>query len=180
MDSVRSHLRCVALSLFSAVYFLLWVLYGCGHWTGALSGRDYSLLWNTNDCLLSRICFLHLHSTYPLLSLSLSPLPHPFLSLFLFHSFCHPMLNSLSILPSKPTILSLLPHISAPSRCQAPHNLTQSNTVANIHHTNFGPESCSSLSVELALSFTHSLTHPVAFFNGGFCLFHLLENKGFL
>lgn len=69
--------------------------------------KDYSLLWNTNDHLLWPICFFYLHFTYPFLSLSL--LHHLFLSIFLFHSFCHPMLNSLSILPSKPIILSLLP-----------------------------------------------------------------------
>lgn len=89
---VHHHSSCVVLSPFSAVYWLLGVLYGCGHWTGALSGRDYALHWNTNDHLLSPIRFLHLHSTYPFLSL----LHHPFLNLFLFHSFCHP----------KPIILS--------------------------------------------------------------------------
>lgn len=35
-------------------------------------------------------------------------------------------------------------------------------------------------SPRLSCSLFHSLTHPVVFFNGGFCPFHLLGNKGFL
>lgn len=130
---------CVVLTPFTAVYFLLWALYGFGHWTGAPSGRDCSLLSNTNDCLLSAICFLHLHSTLPL-------------SLFLFHSVCHPILNSLSVLPCKAIIPSLLPHVQHTLRLSAPLS---------------SPRRTRSLSLSV-------------FFNGGFCPFHLLENKGFL
>lgn len=70
-DSGHRHSSCVALSLFSAAYRLPGVLYGRGRWTGVLSGRrDYALLRNTNDHLLSPIGFLHFHSAYHFFSRS--------------------------------------------------------------------------------------------------------------
>lgn len=144
VDSGHSHSSCAVLSLFSAVYWLLGLLYGRGHWTGALCGRDYSLLWNTNDRLLSQIYFLHLRSTYPFLSL----LHHPFLNLFLFHSFCHP----------KPIILSLLPP-SPPAQCQALHTHTRSNAQPPRIQTHTLTLRTALLSPsKLLRSFTHSLT----------------------
>lgn len=149
MDTGHSHSSRVVLSPFSAVYWLLGVLYGCGHWTGALSGRDYSLLWNTNDRLLSPICFLHLHSTDPFLTL----LHHPFLILFLFHSFCHPKPNYSPSYPPHP--------ISAPSQCQALHTHTRSNASANTHHAHIHTLTLRTALLfpsKFAPSFTHSLT----------------------
>lgn len=116
--------RCIE-SFQRSVHWLLGLLYGCGHWTGALCGRDYSLLWNTNDRLLSQICFLHLRSAYPFLSL----LHHPFLNLFLFHSFCHP----------KPIILSLLPpaphHPCTMSSTAYSHTIKRTHTHHAYKHT---------------------------------------------
>lgn len=121
VDSGHSHSSCAVLSLFSSVYWLLGLLYGFGHWTGALCGRDYSLLWNTNDRLLSQIYFLHLRSTYPFLSL----LHHPFLNLFLFHSFCHPKPIILSLLP--PRTMSSTAYSRAIKRTHTTHTNTHSD-----------------------------------------------------
>lgn len=54
------------------------------------------------------------------------------------------------------------------------HNQTQP------HNTHTLWRSVPLSSPHLSWSLFHSLAQPVVFFNGGFCPFHLLENKGFL
>lgn len=151
---------------------LLWILYGCGHWTGALSGRDYSLLWNTNDCLLSLISSSSLTPHSPLLSISPS-------SVHFSRSFA-PFVTRCSTLPqSSPQnqLFSLFLPTSLP-----PHEVKHSIIAHNQTQLRTYTTQTSVLSPALLSSSTcsHSLTHPVVFFNGSFCPFHLLENKGFL
>lgn len=122
----------------------------------ALSRRDYSRLWNTNDALLSAICFLHLPS---ILFLPLFPPPSISLSLFLFHSFCHQMSNFLSILPSKLIILSLTPPHLGPLTVS---NTAYSHTIKHIRkdtqHTHTSVLSSPLLSPRLTFSLVHSLS----------------------
>lgn len=122
----------------------------------ALSRRDYSRLWNTNDALLSAICFLHLPS---ILFLPLFPPPSISLSLFLFHSFCHQMSNFLSILPSKLVILSLTPPHLGPLTVS---NTAYSHTIKHIRkdtqHTHTSVLSSPLLSPRLTCSLVHSLS----------------------
>lgn len=81
------------------VFSVIGVLYGCGHWTGAVGGRDNALLWNTNDHLLS-------------------PLPRP-----PSPSISQPLPLSLLLSPETNST-----SISAPSQCQALHTDTQTHS----------------------------------------------------
>lgn len=156
-DSGHYHSSCAVLSLFSTAYRLLGVLYGCGHWTGTLSGGDYALHRNTNDHLLSRRCFLHLHSAYP----------------FLCRSSTIHFSTSFTLFVTR-NQLSRPPHgtsIPTPSQCQELHTHTQSNATTKHTHTLWRSVLLSS--PHLSWSLFHSLTRPVVFFNGGFCSFHL-------
>lgn len=125
-------------------------LYGCGHW-------DYWLLWNTNDGSLSALPLLppSLHKTLPLCCVH-----------------CHLMLISHSIFLSNPIILSPISPISGPSLRQKHSHDHRAHT--RITHTLRLP------SPSRTCSLFHSLAHPVVFFNGSFCPFHLRGNKGFL
>lgn len=162
-DSGHYHSSCAVLSLFSAVYWLLGILYGCGHWTGALSGGDYTLHRNTNDHLLSRSCFLHLHSTYPFLYCSSTI---HFSTSSSFTRFV--TRNQLS--PGIP--------IPTPSQCQELHTHTQSNATTPHIHT---------LTLRTALLCPSKLV-PLSLTRSASCIFQWwllslsspLENKGFL
>lgn len=130
----------------------------------ALSRRDYSRLWNTNDALLSAICFLHLPS---ILFLPLFPLTI-YLSLSLPLSLFLSSDVQLSLHPPLKTNYSL----SYPAPSRPPHSVKhcilahhQTHSQRHTTHTHFSAQFSSPFppSNLLSRSLTQSYFSMVAF-----------------
>lgn len=105
---------------------------------GGLVGRDYSLLWNTNDRLLSPIYFLHFHPKYPFLSPSPSiSFPLPFSLLLSPETNYSPLFFPQSLPPQNVKL------------CILTHHQTQSQTHTHTHTLRSVPLSSACLTCSL-------------------------------